>query len=73
MIPDFDKNGNLPYGIHPATWQEVGDRYGWNTHRRNLLMGLYQALRELGVAGCRAAFVNGSFVTVKDDPGDFDG
>ena len=28
MIPEFDISGNLPPGIHPATWAEVEARFG---------------------------------------------
>jgi hypothetical protein len=41
-------------------------------HRRRLLEGLRSALVLLKAAGCRTVYVNGSFVTAKDVPGDFD-
>ncbi len=72
MIPEFDVDGNLPPGIHPAGWDEIVTRYATNTRRRELLDGLLDALRSLKRAGCRTAFLDGSFVTVKDLPGDFD-
>ncbi len=72
MIPEFDPAGNLPAGIHEATWNELAARYGTTTHRRRLLDGLRLALESLHGAGCRRAYINGSFVTAKDEPGDFD-
>lgn len=39
VIPDFDESGNLPPGIHEATWEEVVERYGGNTLRKRLLQG----------------------------------
>jgi len=30
-------------------------------------------LLSLKSAGCKTAFINGSFVTTKDEPGDYDG
>jgi hypothetical protein len=72
MIPPFDPDGNLPPGIHWATWEEIATRFGWTARRRALLDGLRRALDELGAAGCRTVYVNGSFVTRKRDPGDFD-
>jgi hypothetical protein len=27
MIPEFDERGNLPPGIHHATWNEIVTRY----------------------------------------------
>ena len=34
--------------------------------------GLLRAMRLLRLAGCRAVYVDGSFVTAKPEPGDFD-
>ena len=36
-IPPFDESGNLPEGVHEATWDEIVDRYGTNDRRRELL------------------------------------
>lgn len=73
MIPDFDATtGNLPAGEHMATWQELHDRYGYTPWRRRLLDGLLDALRLLRAAGCQRAYIDGSFVTAKEEPGDFD-
>lgn len=72
VIPDFQPNGTLPAGIHEASWHEVSQRFGNNPHRRNLLDGLYRALRNLKGAGCPRVYLNGSFVTDKESPGDFD-
>jgi len=73
VIPPFDEAGNLPAGIHEATWNELSARYGTTPHRRNLLDGLGRALFALRRAGCRRAYIDGSFVTAKQHPGDFDG
>lgn len=72
MIQEFDQCGNLPPGIHHATWTEIVTRYGTSTHRRELLDGLLDALRSLKAAGCRIAYLDGSLVTAKEHPGDFD-
>jgi hypothetical protein len=73
MIPPFDPApGALPPGIHEATWAAVVVRYGYNPVRRRLLDGLAMALEGLRVAGCRRAYLGGSFVTTKPEPGDFD-
>ncbi len=37
MIPELDTRGNLPPGIHQATWTEIVTRYATSTHRRELL------------------------------------
>lgn len=72
MIRDFDESGNLPTGVHDATWDEIVQRFGWTSRRRELLDGLRAALEPLREAGCRRVFINGSFVTDKDEPGDID-
>ena len=48
-------------------------RYGLSSHRLILLAGLKAALDGLRAAGCRRVYVDGSFVTAKEQPGDFDG
>lgn len=71
-IPPFAEGGNLPPGIHDATWEEIVDRFGFTTRRQELLIGLRDALLSLRDAGCRRAYLDGSFVTTKEEPGDFD-
>jgi hypothetical protein len=72
-IPNIDEaTGNLPPGIHHATWEELNGAFGSTPHRRALLEGLFLALSALRQAGCRRTYVDGSFVTAKEVPGDFD-
>jgi hypothetical protein len=73
MIPPFDAAGNLPPGLHAASWTELADRFGTTPHRRSLLDGLSAALEALRHAGCQRVFIDGSFVTTKEAPADFDG
>ncbi|MEP7204315.1 MAG: hypothetical protein ABI894_17010 [Ilumatobacteraceae bacterium] len=73
MLPAFDPDsGRLPQGEHVASWEEVVERFGWTERRRRLLDGLAEALELLAEAGCSRVWLNGSFVTAKDEPGDFD-
>ncbi len=72
MIPPFQPNGYLPSGIHYATWQEITQRLGTNERRTRLLAGMLDALRNLRQAGCRTAYIDGSFATSKQLPNDFD-
>jgi hypothetical protein len=72
VLPDFDDTGALPPGVHEATWEEVETLFGWTAHRRDLLAGLHDALTDLRAAGCRSAYLDGSFVTDKEVPSDFD-
>jgi hypothetical protein len=72
MIPEADGDGLLPPGVHVATWDEIVIRYATNGQRRSLLRGLRRALEALRKAGCTTVYLDGSFVTTKDMPGDYD-
>lgn len=72
MIPGFDITGNLPPGVHWASWDEVAFRFGGNPWRQRLLIGLRNALANLKNAGCRTVYIDGSFVSSVNMPNDFD-
>lgn len=72
MIPGFTASGRLPAGIHAATWKQIEARLSFGERRKRLLEGLRRALRLLKAAGCRWVYLDGSFVTSKAEPGDFD-
>jgi hypothetical protein len=74
VIPEFEpKTGHLPPGIHEASWDEIAALFGYTAHRRHLLEGLRKVLLALKEAGCRRVYIDGSFVTAKEHPADFDG
>jgi len=64
--------GHLPRGIHHATWEEFEKRFGHNENRRQLLEGLKLLLSHLKSVDCRCLYVDGSFVTEKETPNDYD-
>lgn len=72
MIPPWTSNGTLPVGIHAATWSEVETRFGWNARRRLQISGLAALVGHLSAIGCQRLWVDGSFVTTKEHPGDYD-
>lgn len=72
MIPQIQTDGTLPPGIHWASWPEVVERFGFNNYRKHLLAGLRHAIDVLKIAGCRAIYLDGSFVTDKPFPNDYD-
>ena len=72
MIPSFDENGLLPPGIHWAAWDEFLQRFGTSSWRLRLARGVRAAIENLKNAGCLTVYINGSFVTAKDVPNDFD-
>lgn len=72
MIPWYRADGTLPPGIHWAGWEEIKERFAHNPFRSTLLVGLKGALDELHYAGCRTVYLDGSFVTTKQFPRDYD-
>ena len=72
MIPEADDGGNLPPGVHECTWEELERRFGATRHRRELLNGLRRAIIALKAAGCARVYIDGSFVTEKRVPADYD-
>lgn len=62
----------LPPGIHDATLPEVYDRYAINEKRINLFNGFERAIENIFGAGCLQVYLDGSFVTGKPFPGDYD-
>jgi len=76
VIPDFVDIGGpwkvLPPGVHYATLEEVETRFASSDHRKRLFAGLKEGVLALRKAGCRKIFLDGSFVTEKAVPYDFD-
>lgn len=76
MIPDFIDIGSpwyvLPEGIYDSTFEEIKTRLGFNEHRRVLIEGLEMACETLKMAGCKVIYLDGSFISNKPNPGDFD-
>jgi hypothetical protein len=58
VIPPFSGSGNLPHGVHWASWAELVERFGINVKRRQLLRGLQAALLALQKAGCETVYIN---------------
>ena len=79
MIPSFINLANatpwpvLPPGIHQTTMEEVRRAFATNPRRNLLFDGFQRAVSSLVAAGCQLVYLNGSFVTEKPNPNDFDG
>jgi len=63
----------LAPGIHDATMKEIEARYATNPQRNLIFKGLVAVIAGLRAAGCKDIYLDGSFVTEKEHPGDFDG
>lgn len=78
MIPEFVSIPDLPFGILPpgihwADFAEIQARFAATAHRAWLFHGLLAAAEALQLAGCHRLYLDGSFVTGKEHPSDFDG
>ncbi|HJO67890.1 DUF6932 family protein [Sphingomonas sanguinis] len=79
MIPTLVDLGSpapwpvLPPGIHDASIDEIETRFANTTHRRWLFEGFRRLAQALADAGCSTLYLDGSFVTAKPHPGDYDG
>lgn len=54
------------------TLDEFELEFGYNSRREELIRGLKTAMEWLKACGCTKIYVDGSFVTKKEIPGDFD-
>ena len=62
----------LPPGVHTATLAEIESTFAYNPRRRALFGGLVAATVHLGSVGCRRILLDGSYVSAKPLPGDYD-
>ena len=62
----------LPPGLHEATLDELEQRFATNDRRKSLHDGLRRGCGALQAAGCAVVYLDGSYVTDKPIPGDFD-
>jgi hypothetical protein len=73
MIPHLNEDGYLPAGIHAATLDEIGSRFGEESELRQVQMESVRWMVELARrAGVARIVINGSFVTGKLEPNDVD-
>jgi predicted nucleotidyltransferase len=72
LIPNFQSNGILPSGIHWSTIEEVKNKLCFSERRTQLVIGLEKAIISLKSAGCKTIYLDGSFSTLKEIPGDID-
>jgi hypothetical protein len=68
----FQDNGHLLPGIHEMEMQVFEDVFGYNSHRMQLIAGFKLGVSHLKICGCKNIYVDGSFVTKKELPEDFD-
>lgn len=62
----------MPPGIYGATMSEIEARFTQNERRRALFAGLRRVICILAGCGCPEVFLDGSFITHKAEPDDYD-
>jgi hypothetical protein len=67
-MPPFDENGNLPKGIYEVIWPDFEDRFAFNDHRQQLLMGLKQALLLLAKVGVGVSILEAVLLPIRSIP-----
>jgi hypothetical protein len=73
MIPAIDPStGYLPPGMHSADWPEIAPCFAGNSHRAFLFGGFVRACRNFAQAGCQTMLLDGSFISSKPLPSDYD-
>jgi len=78
MIPDFISVPGcswllLPPGVHDATLTDVYERFGKVSARREFLFrGLEKGLANIFASGCQETYLDGSYITSKSYPGDYE-
>jgi len=71
-MANFNDNGVLDPGIHKMTWEEFDDSFSFSERRKELLEGLEKVVAILQEIGASHIYIDGSFVTSKLMPGDWD-
>jgi hypothetical protein len=73
MIPALDDSGCLPPGVHPATLEEVEQRFGRTSALRRVQMESVRWMIDLAKrAGVQRIVLNGSFISDRMEPNDVD-
>jgi hypothetical protein len=62
----------LSEGIHEMNINDFKNTFAYNEIRNIQFSGLVEALVHLKEIGCSAVYIDGSYVTKKTNPGDFD-
>jgi hypothetical protein len=72
MIPPFNESTFLPPGIYLVTIDEFKERFVYGNRRNEIFLGLLRLISDLKEIGCNVIYVDGSFVSSKERPGDVD-
>lgn len=59
-------------GVHDATLPEIEERFAYSERRKQLFIAMEKVVLMLRGAKCPEIFLNGSYITTKPEPGDYD-
>jgi len=68
----YNIHGILAPGIHLISWDDFITDFSFSQRREQLFTGMKRALIHFRNAGCRQIYIDGSFVTKKIEPNDYD-
>ncbi|MCL1047014.1 hypothetical protein L2737_17075 [Shewanella electrodiphila] len=76
-MDNFVSYENAPFdvleeGVHDLSLPEFRRLFVYNPLREKQFLGLVEAMKNLRDAGCSTIYIDGSYVTQKAHPGDFD-
>ena len=69
---EFNEDHVLSPGIHEMEWEEFYASFSFSPRRKELLEGLKKVVDILQKTGCSVIYIDGSFVSEKLEPGDWD-
>lgn len=68
----FNESGFLDPGIHTMTWEEFFIEFSFSPKRKVLLEGLKKVVDILKATGCSNVYIDGSFISSRLEPNDWD-
>lgn len=68
----FNAEGTLPEGVYEMSMEEFMRQFVYNEKRQIIFKGFLTLISDLKAIKCKAVYVDGSFVTIKEQPGDVD-
>lgn len=72
MDLEYQSNGYIIPGIYVMEVNKFSEIFGYTNHRKLLIEGLIKGVNQLRSCGCSKIYVDGSFISKKSIPGDFD-
>ena len=73
-LPNLNREGELPEGIHKTTIDEVVSQFGSGTSQREIVTARLQKIYQLakGTGYLQRFLIFGSYITAKPEPNDID-